>query len=256
VETGAANNPAVEQPTPGEARRPEALAFGTLALLHLLPGAFGATVYVVLAGPVAAAGYPPLAALLLAVAAVILPIEMAIMAYARAFGQATYRQPVSRRTWIWLVPALLAAAVLGSAILTPADAYIAQLAFAWLPEWYLRPIDFDAASRYSASAWTITLAAYLILNGVAGPIVEELYFRGWLLPRTHRFGRWAPLLNVVLFSLYHFWAPWQFLSRVAAVAPFAYAVWWRRNVYLGMLVHVTLNTIGGIIVIAAIAARL
>jgi len=157
---------------------------------------------------------------------------------------------------MWLVPALLAAAVLGSAILTPADAYIANVAFGWLPEWYLRPIDFDAASRYSASAWTITLTAYLILTGVAGPIVEELYFCGWLLPRMHRFGRWAPLLNVAMFSLYHFWAPWQFLSRVAAVGPFAYAVWWRRNVSLGMLVHVMLNTIGGIVVIAAIAARL
>ena len=155
----------------------------------------------VLAGPVAAAGYPPLAALLLAVGVVILPIEIAVMAYARAFGRATYGQRLSRRTWIWLVPALLVAAVFGSAILMPVDAFIAQVAFSWLPEWYLRPIDFDTASRYSASAWTITLAAYLILNGVAGPIVEELYFRGWLLPRIHRFGRWAPLLNVVLFSL-------------------------------------------------------
>jgi membrane protease YdiL (CAAX protease family) len=71
-----------------------------------------------------------------------------------------------------------------------------------------------------------------------------------------RFGRWAPLINVTLFSLYHFWAPWQFLSRVAAVGPFAYAVWWRRNVYLGMVVHIMLNTIGGGLVVVNIAGRL
>jgi hypothetical protein len=48
----------------------------------------------------------------------------------------------------------------------------------------------------------------------------------------------------MLFSLYHFWSPWQFLSRVAGVAPFVYGVWWKRNVYLGMAVHMSLNALG------------
>jgi membrane protease YdiL (CAAX protease family) len=71
-----------------------------------------------------------------------------------------------------------------------------------------------------------------------------------------RFGRWAPLLNATLFSLYHFWSPWQLLSRIAAVAPFVYAVRWRRNVYLGMAVHCSLNAIGGLLVVASVAQRL
>jgi membrane protease YdiL (CAAX protease family) len=65
-----------------------------------------------------------------------------------------------------------------------------------------------------------------------------------------QFGRWAPLLNVVLFSLYHFWSPWQFLSRIAGVAPFAYAVWWKENVYLGIVVHIALNAVS----VATVAA--
>jgi hypothetical protein len=34
-----------------------------------------------------------------------------------------------------------------------------------------------------------------------------------LLPRISRFGGWAPLINTVLFSLYHFFTPWQLLGR-------------------------------------------
>ena len=71
-----------------------------------------------------------------------------------------------------------------------------------------------------------------------------------------QFGRWAPLLNVVLCSLYHFWSPWQLLSRIAGVSPFAYAVWWKRNVYLGMAVHIALNAISSATLIALILQRL
>jgi membrane protease YdiL (CAAX protease family) len=102
----------------------------------------------------------------------------------------------------------------------------------------------------------VTLVLFVALNVFAGPMVEELYFRGYLLPRMSRFGRAAPLLNAVLFSLYHFWAPWQFLSRVAGVTPFAYGVWWKRNVYLGMTIHVLLNGIGTATVVALILGRL
>jgi uncharacterized protein len=238
------------------------LTLPSIVLLHLVPGAVGTLVYVAVAGPVQAAGYPPLAALLMAIPLAILPVELGILLIARSRSRAAdeplipYRQHLAARSWAWLVPALLVAAVLGSGILMFADALVARALFGWLPAWYLRPIDVAAAGRYSGSAWVVTLAAYMLLNGFAGPIVEELYFRGWLLPRMDRFGRWAPLLNVVLFSIYHFWAPWQFLSRVAAVSPFAYAVRWRRNVYLGMVVHVLLNTIGGAVVVASIAGRL
>ncbi len=92
-----------------------------------------------------------------------------------------------------------------------------------------------------------------------GPVVEELYFRGYLLPRMSQFGRWAPLVNVVLFSLYHFWSPWQLLSRIAGIAgiaPLAYAVRWKENVYLGVAVHVALNTISVATVVAIMAGKL
>jgi uncharacterized protein len=233
-----------------------------LVALHVVPGAAGTLAYLALAEPVAEAGYPPLAALLVAIAVVIVPIELAVLAvaYARSRRQGepliTYRARVRLGDWAKLVPALLIAAVVGSAVLMPVDNLIAQTLFGWAPTWYLRPIDLDLVGPYSASAWTVTLVGSLLLNGLVGPVVEELYFRGWLLPRMTGFGRWAPVVNTLLFSLYHFWTPWQFLSRVAAVLPFVSAVHARRNVYFGMLVHVVLNSLGGLLVTASIAGRL
>ena len=82
----------------------------------------------------------------------------------------------------------------------------------------------DRVAEYSREAWLVTLGAYFILNGFVGPIVEELYFRGYLLPRMEWMGRWAPLVNVSLFSLYHFWSPWQIVGRILGFGPTVYAV--------------------------------
>ena len=85
--------------------------------------------------------------------------------------------------------------------------------------------------------------------------MEELYFRGYLLPRMEKYaGKWAPLLNTVLFSIYHFFSPWENLIRIAASYPLIHLVWKKRNIRFGMLVHIIVNTIGGIIALFMILA--
>ena len=54
-----------------------------IVALHLLPGALGVAAYLVLAPPVKEAGYPALAAFLLAAGLVILPVELRILWLAR-----------------------------------------------------------------------------------------------------------------------------------------------------------------------------
>ena len=62
-------------------------------------------------------------------------------------------------------------------------------------------------------------------------MVEELYFRGYLLPRISRLGAWAPLVNTVLFSLYHLFTPWLSVGRIASDRRTR-----RRHVYAGSAV--------------------
>jgi len=125
-----------------------------------------------------------------------------------------------------------------------------------LPSWFVDPFQPDDVAENSSGAWTVTLIVYVAMNVFVGPAVEELYFRGYLLPRMSQLGRWAPIVNSVLFSLYHFWSPWGLLSRIVGVTPFAYAVWWKRNVYLGMAVHILLNVMSTTLLIATVAGKL
>lgn len=230
--------------------------------LHLGPGALMTAGFVALAPAAEAAGLPPIAALLASIAVILVPIELGVMAWAaRREGIAfldliPYRRPINGRRWAWLVPVLVLLGFLGFGLHQVIEPTLIDRLFAWLPDWYVSPIQIDVIGNYSSTAWIVTLMAYFALNGLVGPIVEELYFRGYLLPRMQRFGRWAPLLNVSLFSLYHFWSPWQLVARVLGIGPTVYAVRWTRNVVLGMVVHCTLNVLGVALVSAMVLGRL
>ena len=235
-----------------------------LLVLHLLPGAIATLMFVLLAAPIEAAGYPPLAAFLIAIAVSILPFELGVVVLAGhrndspggLLAAIPYRRPLRRRDWLILVPGLLVIGIIGFGVLALFEPPIRDSLFGWLPAWLLSPVPLESITDYSRAAWIVTLVGYFVLNAVLGPVAEELYFRGYLLPRMSQFRRWAPLLNVVLFSLYHLWSPWQFFSRIAGVSPFVYAVWRKENVYLGIGVHALLNTISVATVVAIVLGQL
>jgi uncharacterized protein len=242
-------------------RAVEQLGWPTLIALHLVPGVLLTAAFVALAPVVERVGLPPIAALLVGIVVVLVPIEMGVVLRAgRARGGALaaipYRQPIPARTWLWLVPALILAAFVGFGSHQLIEPQLIKTFFGWLPQWFVTPIALDDVRNYSQAAWIVTLAAFFAINGFIGPIVEEFYFRGYLLPRMERLGRWAPLVNVSLFSLYHFWSPWQIVARILGIGPMVYAVRWKRNIYLGMAVHCTLNAIAVVTVASLVFSRL
>jgi membrane protease YdiL (CAAX protease family) len=242
------------------AATPDQLSVPQLVALHLVPGALVTAAFVAFAPVMEVVGFPPIAALLAAILVVLVPTELGIvLRAARRDGfEATvpYRRPLRGRDWLWLVPALIVAAFVGFGVHMPIEPGLIERFFGWLPEWFVSPAPLDHVSDYSAGAWLVTLGAYFVLNGVVGPVVEELYFRGYLLPRMERLGRWAPLVNVSLFSLYHFWSPWQVVARILAIGPMVHAVRLTRNVYLGMVVHCALNSLGVLLVAGLVLRRL
>ncbi len=218
--------------------------------------------FVLFAPVIDSLGFPPIAALLAAIVLILVPTELGVLWWAARRDDAgvadliPYRRSMPGREWAVLVPTLIVLAFLGFGLSQAIEPALIDRFFGWLPDWYVAPILVDQIGDYSASAWIVTLAAYLAINGFLGPIVEELYFRGYLLPRMERLGRWAPLVNVTLFSLYHFWSPWQVMARIIGLAPTVYAVRWKQNVYLGMAVHCTLNTLGVLIVAGLVLGRI
>lgn len=229
--------------------------------LHLLPGALITVFYFLTAPVVMNAGYPALMALLLAILVILIPFELGYLLYEglkqngrlSLAGVVLYQEPMPLWQYFILVPLLLGWSFAAFAILAPLDEYLIQNIFAWLPPWSF-PADFLAElDQYPPSILLVTFLVGLALNGVAGPLVEELFFRGYLLPRIPASRRWAPLINVLLFSLYHFFSPWQNVTRIVALIPLVYAVSWKRNIYLSIFTHCILNTLGMLAVLALLA---
>jgi uncharacterized protein len=148
------------------------------------------------------------------------------------------------RAWQYLVwtPLLLVWGYLCYGLATPVSDFLSRGVFGRLPSWFFR----DDFSHIARPILLLTLALLLVLNSVIAPVVEEMYFRGYLLPRLSRFGPWAPVMNLVLFTLYHLWQPWLYPTLLVALAPMVFATWRTRSVRLGIVAHCALNLIGGV----------
>lgn len=229
---------------------------GKSILLHLLPGFLIGGCYYVLIPILSQRGYPSILALMCASALILLPVEMGWLLYEgkkkngrfSLQGVVLYRNPIPFWQYFVWVPLLFAALGLIFTLMKPVDAFLQQQVFAWLPTF-----ESGLQGGYPRSALILTWIMVALFGVLAGPITEELYFRGYLLPRMGYAGKWAPLFHSLLFGLYHIWTPWMFLTRTFGMLPLAYAVRW-RNLNLGIIVHVIVNSLDIFTAIAFIAA--
>jgi membrane protease YdiL (CAAX protease family) len=83
---------------------------------------------------------------------------------------------------------------------------------------------------------------------------EELWFRGYLLPRQElAFGEAAWVVNGLMFSLTHIWQPWIIIAILPSSLLLVYIVQKRRNTWIGIFQHGIVNSglllvlIGGVI---------
>jgi hypothetical protein len=91
---------------------------------------------------------------------------------------------------------------------------------------------------------SITLLLAVLLSGFVAPVVEELYFRGFLLPRMEHWGWAAPVVNSFLFAVYHFYFPENVPGIFVAFLPISYVVWVKKNWRIGVIVHSMFNLWG------------
>ncbi len=220
--------------------------------LHLIPGALITAFYFLTAPLFIRAGYPPLMSVFLAILVILIPFELGFLLYqgkqlngrVSLKGIVLNREKIPAWQMVVFVLVLFVWSGLVFTLLPKVDNYFIQTLFSWFPTWSLPANSLGDPSQYARSAYALTIIIGLVLNGFAGPIVEELYFRGYLLPRIPA-ARWvAPAINVLLFSLYHFFSPWQNVTRILALIPLVYVVAWKRNIYISMITHCMLNTIG------------
>ncbi len=219
-------------------------------ILHLLPGILIFLFFIIFTPILTEKGFPTLFCLFLAVMLVLIPFELGFVFYQAKKKNKTlslrgivlYRQKIPLWQYFVIIPFFVACAFISYFIIAPPiQDHLREVYFSWLPDWFFLSYNIEDSSK---AALLATWILGVIFNGITGPIVEELYFRGYLLPRISRFKGWAPLLNVVLFSVYHFFSPWRNLERIVALLPGTYIIQWKKNIYLGIVPHCLLNTTG------------
>ena len=219
--------------------------------LHLFPSMLILLFALVVGPPVIRAGFPPLLVPSLWALCVLIPVELGYLLYQAKRNNdgfslrriVRYREPMPVRAYLLLVPALLAWGVLAFVLISPRiEPYLVKTFFFWMPAWVFSLFRIDGTGAYARPVLIFTVVLYLITNPAAA-WVEELYFRGYLLPRIAHLGIWAPFVSVVLFSLQHLFSPWQNPARILALLPLVYTVAWKKNIYIGIIVHVTLDVL-------------
>jgi membrane protease YdiL (CAAX protease family) len=148
--------------------------------------------------------------------------------------------------WRYVLVALglVAVAFVVLALSGPLDQWMLSM-MPWLPRWF----DFgnpQLYAHYSTEAIRQTLGLRLLVDGLLLPPIEEFYFRGYLMPRISRYGRWTPVLHHALFTVYHFWQPFNYPTIFLGILPLTYVVWRTGDVRYGIVTHILVNLIGGL----------
>lgn len=124
------------------------------------------------------------------------------------------------------------------AVAMPVSDFLLNNVFSFIPDKYVLTEDMSVFSR---NIIIITIPVSFFMITIILPIIEELYFRGFLLARMEWMGKYSVLINMVLFAVYHFWSPWMIVARVVAFLPLFYWVYKKKSLKLSIAVHCLAN---------------
>jgi uncharacterized protein len=222
-------------------------------ILHLLPGILVGCFYFLVRQPVTNMGYPPVFALLLAFAFILIPVELGYLLFQgkKKTGRFTLQGIISYRNpipwWQYVVWPIIIVVVTGAIfkLLAPVDAFLLERLFFWMPN-----LNYGLDVNYSRTILIVTYSMLLIFMVFLAPMVEELYFRGYLLPRMK--GRFATLFHSFLFAAQHVFTPWMIITRTLGILPLVFGVK-KKNIYIGIIAHILVNSIDLVIGIVFIS---
>jgi len=221
-------------------------------ILHVFPGVLVGCFYLLARQPVANMGYPSIVALILAYAFILIPVELGYLLYQakKTTGRFTLGGIISYRNsipwWQYLAWVFIIFIAVGAifTLFKPVDAFLQGKLFFWMPD-----IKYGLDGNYSRKTLIVTYSLVFIFVAVLTPLVEELYFRGYFLPRMQ--GKFAPLLHSFLFAVQHVLEPWMIITRTLGFLPILFGVK-KKNIYVGIIVHILCNTVNVVTGIAFI----
>ena len=106
--------------------------------------------------------------------------------------------------------------------------------------------NYEYIKTFSKPMLIVTCVYYCVFNIFIGPITEELFFRGYLTSHYKKQNAFTPILIGILFSLYHFWLPFNNIFRILVFVPTFYVVYKKKNFYISIVFHCLCNLISSI----------
>lgn len=219
-------------------------------LYHLYPGVLITLFFVATTPFLIRHGLPPQLSMLLSIVVVVTPVIMIHLDKARSKEGVnnlkeliSYKEKLPTKRLLLYSLGLIVFAYLVYGLTQALNVSISARLLSWLPEWY-QVRDFEG---YSRRIVLVTLLLNILLNGLLAPFLEEIYFRGYLLPRMETWGKMAPVLSALLFSLYHFWQPQIYLTLFIALIPMVWLTWKTKSIRLAIYTHCGLNIMGALL---------
>jgi len=218
---------------------------------HFLPGIVILLFYVITKPLIVSLGFQPSFGILAGFLFAGIPIQFIIMfkeGY-KVNGRFSlsniiyYKKPILIWQYVVLAIIFIIYAMFVSTILSRFNSILLEDLFSWLPDWFKNNSQ-PFLSTTPIIVVVVSFAVLFLVDGIINPIVEEVYFRGFLMPRISRFGVWTPIVSAVLFSLVHFWQPWNAVQIFLLVLPVYYVVWYKQNFYISVVVHCLANLLG------------
>jgi uncharacterized protein len=159
------------------------------------------------------------------------------------------------RLFLWVVPFLVAVAVLELVLNTPLeDAWVSLFPFLAEPQGYGQDAIFGSQEllRRLEGAWWF-LALFLIQAAFNTILGEEFLFRGVLLPKMEGvFGRFSWVANGVLFGLYHVHQPWGIPNSVLTGLLYTYPAYRYKSTWMSVIIHSAQSVYIGFLVLGVV----
>ncbi len=243
------------------AQDPVPWATGKLMLFHVLPGIAALPVFIFTLSLFAGTGVPTMAALFISILIAEAPVSWYLMVRAvRAEGKAVtaanlFPWRALQRTWKLVaigLPLAIVGMILVFGVATTLEPVIISTLFSWVPDWMILeagPAGMEGASR--TGLMLVWLLSGVVGVGIGG-VTQELYHRGFLLPRSGAMGALSVPFNALMFALVHLAAPWGWPFFFLGSLLWAAAVYRWKAVQFGLAGHVGMLLLGWLMMTAIV----
>lgn len=169
---------------------------------------------------------------------------------------------LSRKEWlialVILIVGLVAALSLGSL-----NVIWAEVTGLKVPEYFpfflnpaIDPMTADPATltpgfELKGAYWLVGLMLVTLFLNI---LVEELYFRAWLLPKMQNLGKASWLVNGVAFALYHTFQLWLLPQILPLSLLMAFVVYKTKSIWPVFIIHLLVNSLTGVAMLMLIMA--